>query len=123
MIARTAYVQLRFSPALLVLAVLAMILVWLAPVALAFLAHGPAQWVGAATFAISLCSFIPTLRRFRLSPLWALALPFIALFYTAATIGSALNHHRGKGVVWKDRAYTEAIPNDGRTLEQKSRRA
>ncbi|GCD54900.1 glycosyltransferase [Acetobacter pasteurianus] len=123
MIARTAYVQLRFSPTLLVLTVLAMMIVWLAPAALAFLAHGPAQWVGAATLVASICSFIPTLRRFRLSPLWALALPFIALFYTAATIGSALNHHRGKGVVWKDRAYTEAIPNDGRALEQKSRRA
>ncbi|GBR54842.1 glycosyl transferase [Acetobacter pomorum] len=123
MIARTAYVQLRFSPALLILTVLAMIVVWIAPLALTFLAHGPAQWVGAATLIVSLCAFVPTLLRFRLSPLWALALPFIALFYTAATIGSALNHHRGKGVVWKDRAYTEAIPNDGRAMEQKSRRA
>jgi hypothetical protein len=25
----------------------------------------------------------------------------------AATIGSAVDHHRGRGVVWKRRAYTE----------------
>ncbi|KAL8782595.1 MAG: hypothetical protein Q9195_009618 [Heterodermia aff. obscurata] len=53
-------------------------------------------------------SFLPTLRRFRLSPAWALALPAIATFYLAATIGSALDHHRGRGVVWKSRAYRDA---------------
>lgn len=115
MIARTAYVQLRFSPLLLVLTVLGMLLVWITPAMLALFAHGPARWIGAATWLASICSFLPTLRRFKLSPLWALALPFIAVFYTAATIGSAVNHHRGRGVVWKNRAYTDAIPNDGRT--------
>ena len=114
MIARTAYVQLRFSPILLVLTVLCMGVVWIAPMALALLAHGPARWVGAMAWLASMGSFVPTLRRFGLSPLWAVALPFIALFYTAATIGSAVNHHRGRGVVWKNRAYTDAIPNDGR---------
>ncbi len=39
--------------------------------------------------------FLPTLRRFRQSPVRALALPLIALFYMAATLGSALDHHRG----------------------------
>jgi hypothetical protein len=51
-------------------------------------------------------TFWPTLRRFGLSAAWAPALPAIALFYMAATIGSALDHHRGRGVVWKSRAYT-----------------
>jgi hypothetical protein len=50
---------------------------------------------------------LPTLRRFRLSPLRALALPLMAVFYMAATFGSAVDHHRGRGVVWKSRAYTE----------------
>jgi len=48
------------------------------------------------------------LRRFRQSPLWALALPGIACFYLAATVGSAIDHHRGRGVVWKRRAYQGA---------------
>jgi hopene-associated glycosyltransferase HpnB len=114
MIARTAYVQLRFSPLLLALTVLGMLLVWALPAMLGLFAQGPARWIGAATWLVSICSFLPTLRRFGLSPLWALALPFIASFYTAATIGSAVNHHRGRGVVWKNRSYTDAIPNDGR---------
>lgn len=124
MIARTAYVQLNFSPTLLVLTVLAMLVVWIAPITLALFAHGAAQWIGGAVWLASTLSFLPTLRRFRLSPLWALGLPVIAGFYTAATIGSAVNHHRGRGVVWKNRAYTEAIPNNGRinTPEQDQKR-
>lgn len=114
MIARTAYVQLRFSPILLGLTVVAMLVVWIAPVMLALCAHGSAQWIGAGVWLAATASFLPTLRRFGLSPLWALGLPLIAGFYTAATIGSALNHHRGRGVMWKNRAYTDAIPNNGR---------
>ena len=56
-------------------------------------------------WGVSMASYLPTLGRFRVSPLWALALPGIAVFYMAATLGSALDHHRGRGVVWKRRAY------------------
>jgi hypothetical protein len=37
--------------------------------------------------------------------LWAPGLPLVAAFYMAATIGSAVNHHVGRGVAWKGRAY------------------
>ncbi len=50
-------------------------------------------------------SYQPTLRRYRRSVLWAPFLPLIAAFYTAATINSAANHYRGRGVAWKGRAY------------------
>ena len=105
MVARTAYVQLRFSPWVLAGTVAGLALVWLAPPLLALSAHGPAQWLGALAWLGSMLSFLPTLRRFGLSPAWALALPGIACFYMAATLGSAWNHHRGRGVVWKRRAY------------------
>ena len=36
---------------------------------------------------------------------YAIALPAIALFYMAATIGSACNHWLGRGAKWKRRAY------------------
>ena len=108
MVARTAYVQLRFSPLILLGTVLGLALVWLAPPLLALLGHGAARWMGAAAWAGSMASYLPTLRRFRQSPAWALALPGIALFYLAATIGSAVDHHRGRGVVWKRRAYQGA---------------
>ena len=108
MVARTAYVQLRHSPVILAGTVAGLALVWLAPPALALLGHGPARWLGALAWAGSAGSFLPTLRRFRLTPLWALALPGIACFYLAATLGSAWDHHRGRGAVWKRRAYRDA---------------
>ena len=108
MIARTAYVQLRFSPLLLLGTCLGLALVWLAPPAITLLAHGPARAIAALAWAGATLSYLPTLRRFRHSPLWAAALPAIATFYLAATIGSALHHHRGHGVTWKRRSYQGA---------------
>ena len=107
MVARTAYVQLRFSPVLLLGTVLGLALIWLAPPILALCGHGPARWIAAAAWAGSTASYVPTLRRFGQSPAWALGLPAIATFYLLATIGSAIDHHRGRGVVWKDRSYQE----------------
>jgi hypothetical protein len=37
----------------------------------------------------------------------AAGLPLIAVFYMTATIAAAVAHHRGHGVVWKQRAYSE----------------
>ena len=108
MVARTAYVQLRFSPLLLAGALLGLALVWLVPPALALFGHRAARWIGLATWAASAASYLPTLRRFGQSPAWALAMPAIAAFYMAATLGSAVDHHRGRGVVWKRRAYQGA---------------
>ncbi len=105
MVARTAYVQLRFSPLLLLGTILGLALVWLAPPALALFGHGWARWIGLTAWIGAMASYIPTLRRFRQSPLWAIVLPLVAVFYMAATIGSAVDHHRGRGVMWKRRAY------------------
>ena len=108
MIARTAYVQLRFSPALLAATTLGMALVWLVPPGLALFGDGLSQLLGGLIWVASILSYLPTLGRFGQSRLWALALPAIACFYLAATIGSAADHHRGRGVVWKRRAYQGA---------------
>jgi hopene-associated glycosyltransferase HpnB len=105
MVARTAYVQLRFSPILLLGTVLAMVLAWLIPPAAALFAHGTARWLGIAAWIMLSASYLPTLRRYQCSRLWAPFLPLVAAFYLAATIGSAVNHHRGRGVAWKGRAY------------------
>ena len=108
MVARTAYVQLRFSLLLLLGTVLAMVLTCLVPPAAALFAHGVARWLGLAAWIMLAVSYVPTLRRYRLSAFWAPLLPLIAAFYLAATIGSAVNHHRGRGVAWKGRAYQGA---------------
>ena len=110
MIARSAYAQLRYSPILLLGTVLAMAIVWIVPPALTLFGHGSARGLGAVTWALLTASYLPTLSRFRGSFLWASLLPIIALFYLAATLGSAVNYHRGRGVVWKGRAYAGGMP-------------
>ena len=105
--ARTAYVQLRYSPVLLLATIIGMATIWLLPVALALFGKGRERQVGLLTYLLSCLTFVPTLRRFGL-PLWrAIPLPLVAAFYMAATIGSALDHHRGVGVRWKNRSYTD----------------
>jgi hopene-associated glycosyltransferase HpnB len=103
MIARSAYDQLDYSPVLLVGTILGLGLTFLAPPALTIFASGIAQVLGAAAWALMAVTFLPILRLYRLSPLWAPALPLIALVYSFFTLDSAYQHMRGKGGFWKGR--------------------
>jgi hopene-associated glycosyltransferase HpnB len=105
MISRTAYTQLRHSAALLALTLIALTLVWLVPAAAILFGHRRQFFFGLAAFTLAGVSYLPTLARYRRSFLWTLALPLIALFYMAATVGSALTHWLGQGARWKSRAY------------------
>ncbi len=105
MVARCAFVQLDYSGLKLAGTVAGMMLVFLVPPLAAFFGHGLASVLGFLGWAAMAAAYIPTLRRFRLRPGWAVFLPGVAVFYTAATIGSALDHFRGRGVIWKQRAY------------------
>lgn len=108
MVARTAYVQLRYSPLILCGTLLGMVVTWLIPPGAALFGVGWVSALGFVTWAALAASYLPTLGRFRRSPLWAPFLPLVALFYTAATVGSAVNHYLGRGVAWKGRAYRGA---------------
>lgn len=108
MIARTAYVQLGYSPLVLLGCTAGMALLYLAPPALAILAHGASWWLGAAAWVAMALAFQPTLRRYRRNPMWGFALPGIAMFYLGATFASAIRHHAGRGGGWKNRTYPEA---------------
>jgi len=108
MISRTAYVQLHFSRWLLAATVLAMGLTFLVPPIAALFGHGLARWLGWIAWGAMAASYQPTLHRYRRSVLWAPCLPAVAAFYLAATLGSAWNHHLGRGVAWKGRAYQGA---------------
>ncbi len=113
MVARTAFVQLRMSWALLAACLLGLGLVFLLPPLAVLFGHGAARLWGAFGWAAMAGSFVPSLRRFGLSPWRAASLPLVAAFYMAATLGSAIDHARGLGVRWKDRAYTPATRPDG----------
>jgi hopene-associated glycosyltransferase HpnB len=105
MIARTAFTQLNYSVPLLCATVAGMTLVWLVPPCAAALSHGWPSVFGLAACTLAAVSYLPTLARYRRNRLWVMALPLIALFYVAATVGSAVNFWRGKGSSWKNRAY------------------
>jgi len=105
MITRTAFTQLRYSAPLLALTLIGLALVWWVPLAAALFGTGWQRAGGLAAFTLGALSFVPTLRRYRQNPLRSLALPLIALFYMAATLGSAHNYWRGSGARWKNRDY------------------
>ncbi len=105
MISRTAFTQLRYSAPMLLLTVLGLTLVWLVPVALAAFGHGWQRACGIGACTLAAISYLPTLRRYGRAPPWTMALPLIAAFYMAATVASALDHWRGAGARWKNRAY------------------
>lgn len=112
MIARTAYTQLNYSPLLLLGTVLGMSLVYLAaPVILLlgfYLESRNLMIISSLTWFLMAIAYLPTLRLYKLSPLWSLSLPIIALFYNLMTIDSALRHWRGQGGGWKGRVYPQS---------------
>ena len=104
MIARTAFTQLRYSPALLLGTLAGMFFTYLAPVALTLAHHLAPRILGLAAWLLMSASFLPTVRFYRLSPLWAALLPLAALFYSYATWLSAVRYWLGRGGQWKGRA-------------------
>jgi len=103
MVVRSAYAQLRYSPLLLVGTAAGMALTYLVPPAMAIFADGAARAIGIATWLLMAIAFQPVLRFYRLSPLWGLALPAIALQYLLFTLDSAYQYVRGRGGSWKGR--------------------
>jgi hypothetical protein len=103
-VARTAFTQLHYSSLLLLGTVLGLAVTYLAPPLLLVFGAGPAHWLGLAAWLAMAAAYLPTVRFYGLHPAWALALPGIAAFYAAATIGSAVNYWRGRGGQWKGRA-------------------
>ncbi len=109
MVSRSAYAQLRHSPALLAGTVAGLCLVYLAPVAAlaaGVVAGVPAAAVcGGAAWLLMAASYLPMVRYHRQPPWAAVLLPFTASLYTLMTVDSAVRHHRGRGAAWKGRTY------------------
>jgi len=104
LIARTAFTQLNYSSLLLTGTLAGMLLTYLAPVAFAFHPQ-PVVWrLGLAAWLLMALTYLPTMRFYGLSPLWAPFLPAAAAFYSYATWLSALRYWLGRGGQWKGRA-------------------
>jgi len=117
MVARSAYTQLRYSPALLAGTLIGLLFLYALPPAGAIaglaallaghgVGGGPALLTfgaGLVGWALMSLSFVPMLRLYRLSPLRAPGLPLIALLYAAMTADSARRHYAGLGAQWRGR--------------------
>ncbi len=103
MVVRSAYAQLSYSPLVLGGTLVAMALTYLLPPLLAIFGSGVARVIAVVAWGLMFVAFQPTLRFYRLSPLWGLALPAIALEYMIFTLDSACQYMRGRGGSWKGR--------------------
>ena len=119
MVARSAYTQLRYSPAVLAGTLLGLLFLYALPPAgaitgLAAVLAGGSGGSGATAAAVTLgaglagwalmsLSYLPMLRLYRLSPLRAPGLPLIALLYAVMTADSARRHYAGRGAEWRGR--------------------
>jgi hopene-associated glycosyltransferase HpnB len=107
MVVRSAYAQLNYSPLILLGCIAGMGLTYLAPPLIALAGSGAARVMGLAAWGLMAIAFQPTLRFYRVSPLWGIALPAIAFCYTLFTLDSGLQHARGRGGLWKGRVQAE----------------
>jgi hopene-associated glycosyltransferase HpnB len=120
MVARTAFVQLKYSYLLLAGTVAGMVLVFLVPplATLAGLAGAWAQpgegnwWVltggGLAAWMLMAGTFFPMARWYGLPWIYCLLHPLSAAFYTLMTLDSARRFRHGGGGLWKGRTYPAA---------------
>jgi hopene-associated glycosyltransferase HpnB len=108
MVSRSAYAQLGYSPLLLIGTMGGLALTFIAPPLLAVFARGMPQLIGLAAWAAMAVSMLPTLRFYRVSPLWGITLPGIAFLYAYYTLYSAYRHFRRRGGEWKGRVHVNA---------------
>lgn len=113
MVSRTAYTQLRYSPALLAVCTLLMLASLIAPGSALLLGSGAVRLAGAGGLLFMSLAYAPVLRYYQL-PLWrALTLPVAGALFLAMTWSSALDHHRGRTAEWRGRLYPASHPGIG----------
>lgn len=126
MVARSAFVQLRYRYDLLLGTLLAIAVVHVSPLFILALAvvgmvkgspasGGTGSWwpsfIGAAgVLALQALALAPSVRHHRVPGIFAWTLPVAAALYGAMTFSSAWRHARGRGSRWKGREFTQPTP-------------
>ena len=108
MVARTAYTQLHYSPLLLIGCVVALSWAFWLPVLGLAAGDQTARIASLTAMTAMIATYLPTLRFYRLSPLWAVLLPFTGTLYLAMTVNSAWRYYRGVRSSWRGRIYSSA---------------
>jgi hopene-associated glycosyltransferase HpnB len=109
MVARTAYTQLHYSISLLLLCTVLMALVFLIPVAGLFTASNYALIIPVCSLIGMIITFIPILRYYNLSVIWAFVFPITALLFLAMTWTSAIRYWKGERMRWRGRVVTSKL--------------
>ncbi len=104
MISRTAFNQLRHSYLLLAATLFGLLATYLAPPLLLLTRDPEMMALGAAAWLLMFACYLPMVRFYRVSSVYALLLPAVALFYAVATVHSAFQYAAGRGGRWKGRA-------------------
>lgn len=104
MVARSAFAQLHYSWALLVVTLLGLGVIYGVPPLLAILGNGATRLVAGLAWVCMVVAFWPISRFYGRLPVAGFALPAIAGCYAAFTLDSAIQHLRGRGGMWKGRA-------------------
>jgi len=105
MVTRTAYTQLAYSPLLLLVCTLLMLLAFALPIAALLQTQNNLVVIGLVTLALQVACYQPTLRYYSMNPFYSLSLPLVGTLYLLMTWSSAFHYYFGKGAVWKDRHY------------------
>jgi len=105
MVSRTAYTQLNYSPLLLFLCTILMIIAFVIPYIAIFQTERVNIIVGIVTLCIQSVCYLPILRYYSMNTIYAFLLPLIAMFYLFFTLSSAYSYYFNKGVTWKERYY------------------
>jgi hopene-associated glycosyltransferase HpnB len=104
LIARTAFTQLHYSFLLLIVTLIGLFATYLLPWIAFFILDDPGWLLASTAISIMTATYGATVRFYGLPWLWALTLPFAAVFYGYATFLSALRYWLGRGAQWKGRA-------------------
>ncbi|GMQ90092.1 MAG: glycosyltransferase [Gammaproteobacteria bacterium] len=114
MVARSAFTQLRYSIGLLLgCTALFAVAFWL-PLGGLLVPDLAVRALSALALVMMVVSYLPTLRFYARSRLWALALPFTATLYLVMTWTSAVRYWRGRRSQWKGRTYDKGLDSSTR---------
>lgn len=105
MVTRTAYTQLFYSPLLLLLCTLMMVVAFGFPVAALLQNQCLTFTAGLLILSLQVFCYLSTLRYYSMNPAYALILPLIGVLYLVMTWSSAYRYYFGKGANWKGRYY------------------
>jgi len=107
MVARTAYTQLHYSLFLLLLCTILMLSAYITPLIGLLLWPNSLFWMAFSALVIMFITYLPTLRYYHLSPLWALSMPFVGALFLGMTWTSAVRYWSGERMRWRGRIVTD----------------